>query len=454
MIQNINLINKYYPNTDESMEIIKNANGIFVKKNYKILKGFSSICNEYKSESLNLESVNQVNNWINNNTNGLIKEALPSDFNLASVKLMLINALFFKGNWRNPFKYRSTIRFRNYDNTESRVYSMENMDKYLYYQNDKIQMISIPYIGFTEMIIILPRSNKYSSAYDYINEEKVNFSDLIRNLKKEEQVELYLPEFQIEYEEDLKTILTEMGMKIPFSKQADFGKINNEYNMYIKDIIHKTFIKVDKYGTEAAAATIVNGGIVLSADYWPKYYMIVDHSFIFLITNKLIEDSNNNNLILFLGVVNNLKEPQLEKTNESDDTNNKNDYNNNDTNNIEDDYIIDDSNKVEDDYNNDDINNIEYDYNNDDNDDIIDEKYTGNVKDEDINNDNDNEKKESENNNNEGKEMKESRNNNNEDNENENNLQIIVSNESENGDIYIKNFINNALYSIILLLIF
>ena len=62
--------------------------------------------------------------------------------------------------------------------------------------------------------------------------------------------------------------------------------------------------------------------------------------------------------------------------------------------------------------------------------------------------------KESENNNNEGKEMKESRNNNNEDNENENNLQIIVSNESENGDIYIKNFINNALYSIILLLIF
>ena len=231
-------------------------------------------------------------------------------------------------------------------------------------------------------------------------------------------------------------------MKIPFSKQADFGKINNEYNMYIKDIIHKTFIKVDKYGTEAAAATIVNGGIVLSADYYPKYYMIVDHSFIFLITNKLIEDSNKNNLILFIGVVNNLKEPQLEKTNESDDTNNENDYNNNDTNNIEDDYIIDDSNKVEDDYNN------------DDNDDIIDEKYTGNVKDEDINNDNDNEMKESENNNNEGKEMKESRNNNNEDNENENILKIIVSNESENGDIYITNFINNALYSIILLLIF
>ena len=179
MIQNINFINKYYPNTDESKEIIKNANGIFVKKNYKILKGFSSICNEFKSESLNLESVNQVNNWIINNTNGLIKEALPSNFNLISVKLMLINALYFKGFWRNPFQYSRSILFRNYDNTESRVYSMENMGKYLYYQNDKIQMISIPYIGFTEMIIILPRSNKYSSAYDYINEEKVNFSDLI-----------------------------------------------------------------------------------------------------------------------------------------------------------------------------------------------------------------------------------------------------------------------------------
>lgn len=87
---------------------------------------------------------------------------------------------------------------------------------YYYYEDEKIQMISLPYQNSNmdyEMVIILPRDNKYSSSYDYLKKENVNFTKLISKLEIVEEVELYLPKFEIEYEISLNEILKKLVWK-------------------------------------------------------------------------------------------------------------------------------------------------------------------------------------------------------------------------------------------------
>ena len=302
----INIINKITPkeeikdNNEDLNEIeffendcegdcevkFENANGIFVKKGFSILDEFSSICNNYKAESSELESVNQVNDWVSNKTHSKIPFILPNNYNINDVSIILVNAIYFKGSWEHKFE-KNTIKreFKNFNNKKIVVDTMYNsLSDILYNEDEKIQMISLPYISSSyEMIIILPRDNKYSSSYDYLNNENVNFTKLISKLKYVDEVELYLPKFEFEYENGLNEILIEMGMKKAFSRQeADFSKINNEQKLFIGDVLHKTFIKVDQNG-------------IAPEQQIERYYMYVNHSFIFLITDNNIKESDHNN---------------------------------------------------------------------------------------------------------------------------------------------------------------
>ena len=316
----------------------ENANGIFVKKGFSILNEFSLICNNYKVESSELESVTQVNNWINNKTHTKIPSVLPENYDISNVALLLVNAIYFKGSWEHKFRQKTeNMKFKNYDNQIIQVETMYNSLEYIpYYEDEKIQMISLPYVSLEtnyEMVIILPKDNKYSSSYDYLNNENVNFTKLISKLKLADEVELYLPKFEFEYENSLNEVLIEMGMEKPFSEEANFNKINEENKLFIGDILHKTFIKVNQNGTEAAAATVISQ-MATSAppEEIERYYMYVNHSFIFLIIRDSIKDSDYNNLILFLGTVNNLNSSKSENNDNNYENNDINDDEKNDTN--------------------------------------------------------------------------------------------------------------------------
>ena len=330
-------------NDEENYEIegiikLENANAIFVKKNFKILNEFSLMCSNYKALSSELKSVQQVNNWIKQKTHGKIPSVLPNNYDISNIGLILVNAIYFKGNWMKKFKQDTEKRvFKNYDNKKVMVDTMyQSFTYYYYYEDEKIQMISLPYQNSNmdyEMVIILPRDNKYSSTYDYLNKENVNFTKLISKLKRVDEVELYLPKFEIEYEISLNEILKKMGMKKAFSEyDANFNRINDKEKLYIKDVFHKTFIKVDQDGTEAAAVTYIID-IPLCPPFGmekERYYMYVNHSFIFLITSNSIKDSDGNNLILFLGTVNNIN--STEYVNDYNDDNGNNNVDNNENN--------------------------------------------------------------------------------------------------------------------------
>ena len=301
-----------------------------------------------------------------------------------------------------------------------------------YYEDEKIQMISLPYISSEinyEMVIILPRDNKYSSSYDYLINENVNFTKLILNLQNVKEVELYLPKFEFEYENNLNSILIEMGMEKPFSKQeANFNKINEKAILYIGDVLHKSFIKVDEKGTEAAVTTSI---INIYTSPGPgkeieRYYMYVNHSFIFLITSNSIKDFDYNNLILFLGTVNNLNSSKSDNNYNDDENNNENNDNNNENIDHNNENNNDNNNENNNDNNNEnnDINDNENNDNNNDNNDINDNENNDNNNDNDINdndnNDNNNEKNND--NNNENNDINDNDNNDINDNGNNNSI--------------------------------
>lgn len=299
--------------------IFNNVNGLFVRKEYKITDDFSSICEDFNISVSELIDADQINHFCDVHTNGKIKRII--DFLDDNIILILINAIYFKGSWYEPFlkSLSKKLPFQNTNNSIIEVDTMYNFfeKNVMYYENNDIQMISLPYktekLNF-EMIIILPNKDKYfNSPLNYLKKENINLNELFSKLKETKNVHLYLPKFNYEFNIKLNDILKEMGIKLGFSTQADFIKIFNIKAIKIDKIIQKTFIKVDEEGTEAAAVTMIgmdNAAIMLEEK--KEYYMYVNHSFIYAIVSKDIKDIEGNYLIPFIGAVNDIKGNQTD----------------------------------------------------------------------------------------------------------------------------------------------
>ena len=297
------------------------VNGIFVKEDIKLAKQFKQISDKYNTSYFQELNVKIINEFCKNNTNGKINNVIG--FIPPSAKMILANALYFKGEWAEKFK-KSGIRKRNFlnsDNTTVLVDTMENIysSKY-YYEDENVQIISLPYLSNKldfHMIIILPNLNKYNSPLDYLNKENMSLSDIYSKLEKKRNIRLYLPKFKYDFDIKLSNILKEMGLKSLLGN-AQLNNLFENDNTGISEILHTTFIDVNENGTEAAAVTInVFNGTILK----PKEELVmnVNHSFIYLIQSDKIKDSDENYLMPFVGIVNKLEEEIFdEKQNDSE----------------------------------------------------------------------------------------------------------------------------------------
>ena len=291
---------------NQKNNIVKMVNGILTK--HPLSKNFLYISKKYNSFIGLLESVKQVNNWVKENTNGKIEKILDENRSLGNVEMILLNAIYFKSNWKYKFDPKKTelLPFTNLNKEKKNVETMyQQFEKIMYYEDEKIKMIELPYDDNLSMIILLP-SEKYNSIGDYIKKEKEDYTLINNKLKETEKVKLYLPKFKIEYSSSLKESFKKMGMKLAFSDNANLKKLfsdsNLSKNIYIEDILHKTYINVDEEGTEAAGATAV-----IISKRAMGIEMRVNHSFLYMIKDKRIMDINGNNMMLFIGIVNNLE---------------------------------------------------------------------------------------------------------------------------------------------------
>jgi serpin B len=295
---------RYYNSNNEK---VKMANAILAK--HPLLESFAKIAQKYNTYNGLLKSVEQVNNWVNEKTNGKIKTILDQNKNLANVEMILLNAIYFKSKWKYEFNKKDTVK-KEFKNSNKVIVNVDTMYKEFetikYYEDEKIQMVELPYEDENLSMILLLPSEKYTSVKEYINKEKEDYTKLYNKLKEIKDVKLYLPKFEVEFSSSLVDSFKKMGMKLAFSDNANldqlFSNPNLNKGLYVEDILHKTYVKVDEEGTEAASSTAV----IISRKSMKKN-IYFNRSFIYMIRDKRIKDTKGNDMMLFLGVINELK---------------------------------------------------------------------------------------------------------------------------------------------------
>lgn len=284
------------------------ANSIWVANTCKILSPFSeAVKDDYNSESRNTDFAGQseqsrqeINSWVEDKTHNKIKDLIAKGLIDGTTRLVLVNAIYFKGKWQSPFKQNNTHKsiFNITDSVGDSAEFMNKIWRYKYYKDSIIQAIEIPYMGGNiSMLIILP--NEISGIKKIEKKLDDTYYLKILNNKLYENTTLSLPKFKITLGSILNTPLSDMGMPVAFSSDADFSGIANE-GLKIGFVVHKAFINVSEEGTEAAAATGV-GMMLMSAapPRTPPVSFIANHPFIFIIKD------NATGSILFMGKITN-----------------------------------------------------------------------------------------------------------------------------------------------------
>ncbi len=279
--------------------LISLANSVWTENNFIAKKPFTSILTDYYSADYKSFDINdpqspkQINLWIEGKTNGLIKEMIDK-LNDNTV-MLLINAIYFKGKWKSQFNPKNTVQssFYKQDGGSSVVPMMKQTHEYKIFQGNGFVMAEFPYgQGNYVMDIILPDKQKGLNAIIPDLNEK-NYKTWIDNMR-ETKTDLSFPRFKFGFKKKMKDILTNMGMGIAFTDNADFSNISDN-DLLINDVIHQAFIETNEEGTEAAAATVVDIG--LTSMPVSNFILNVDHSFIYIIRET------TTNTILFMGTV-------------------------------------------------------------------------------------------------------------------------------------------------------
>jgi serpin B len=235
-----------------------------------------------------------INGWVADQTNQKIKDLLPQGTITQDTRIVLTNAVYFNGAWKNRFVERSTADapFYHLDGSVGRSPLM-HQENYLNYADfDDFQMLEIPYAGDDlTMVVMLPNDRDGLAALEAsIDAER--FQESVESLESR-KVTLFLPKFTFRDDASLGTPLQGLGMTDAFGN-PDFTGISDGGGLAISDVIHKTFIDVNESGTEAAGATAVIIGTT-SVDTNPVPLFRADHPFLFG-----IRDAHTGSL-LFLG---------------------------------------------------------------------------------------------------------------------------------------------------------
>jgi serpin B len=248
-------------------------------------------------------SVDTINDWVLEKTNGKIKDLLsPNDID-ALTYLILTNAIYFKADWKYQFDINATEERSFYltggEKIETDMMHMCDESKKLNYAaNSDVQLLQLPYKDEElSMFMLLPKENDVASI-----ESKLDHTYL-SNLKDDitsEYVDLYLPKFKFEQKYLLNDKLSALGMPTAFRGDADFSGITSDTDLFISKVIHQSFVEVNEEGTEAAAATAVEMTMSAEGPSSPEPIVFrVDHPFIFFIEHK------ETGQILFMGKVEN-----------------------------------------------------------------------------------------------------------------------------------------------------
>jgi len=281
---------------------LSTGNALWVQQDYKLLEEYlSTVEKYYGAKAANLDFVGEpeksrqtINTFIEEQTSNRIKDLIPQGILDAVTKLVLTNAIYFKGTWVWEF-VKADTRDQDFRITTTNVVKTPMM----YMKNDKaqfnyadvgdLQILELPYKGDEISMLILLPTGSLDTIEPGLTIEKLK--EWKSQMKEEKLDAVYLPKFEFDTKYFMKETLSAMGMPTAFGN-ADFSGMNGTRSLYIDQVIHQAFVKVDEEGTEAAGATAV-----IKKESLQRKVFNADHPFIFGIQEK----STGN--ILFLGRV-------------------------------------------------------------------------------------------------------------------------------------------------------
>lgn len=281
------------------------ANALWGQVGYKFLPGFLDITNKHYGAGFKevdyvkaREQARQtINKWVEAKTNDKIKNLIQPDDLSTLTRLVLTNAIYFKGKWEIQFKPEATKPMPFYISAKEKVDvpMMHQVAKFNYEENDQVQILEMPYTGGElSMVVLLPRP-----GYELAKLEGMLRPEVIRSWLSQlsmEKVEVFLPRFKLEERFLLNEQLQNLGMIDAFDeKLADFSGMTPAPDLYISKAIHKAFVEVNEEGTEAAAATAVIMAAKVSTIPDKTFVFRADRPFVFLIRDL------RSGSILFMG---------------------------------------------------------------------------------------------------------------------------------------------------------
>uniref|UniRef100_UPI00358DDF5C leukocyte elastase inhibitor-like n=1 Tax=Myxine glutinosa TaxID=7769 RepID=UPI00358DDF5C len=326
-------------NSQHAKYALHMANRLYGDKGFTFLKEFlETTLTLYRAELEPVDFVKapedsrlKINGWVEEQTAGKITNILSKDVINSMTRMVLVNAIYFKGKWENTFKTEDTREadfFLNKNETK-KVQMMMQEDEFMYgsieleksapqmmmqqqqqqqqrvmlqpvaLPENSVHILELPYIdNELSMLLLLPSSITDDSTGLKQLEKELNLEKLrewthsSKMFKK--KLEVFLPKFRLETLYGLRKPLSELGMPDAFSaKTADFSGITGNRDLFVSAVVHKAFVEVNEEGTEAAAATAVV--MMLGCMPTPPQIVRFDHPFLFFIRH------NSSGSILFWG---------------------------------------------------------------------------------------------------------------------------------------------------------
>uniref|UniRef100_L7N1U7 Serpin domain-containing protein n=1 Tax=Myotis lucifugus TaxID=59463 RepID=L7N1U7_MYOLU len=291
--------------------ILKLANRLYGEKTYEFLPEFlASTQKMYGAElaSVDFQRASEdarkvINEWVKGQTEGKIPELLAAGMVDNMTKLVLVNAIYFNRNWQKIFCKEATtdtpFRLNKKDTKTVKMMYQKSTFPFGYIEDLKCRVLELPYKGRDlSMVILLPDDIEDEATGLKKIEEQVTLEKLHEWTKPENlrsiQVKVHLPRFKLEESYNLNSHLTSLGIEDLFDSTADLSGMSRARDLFVSEIIHKSFVEVNEEGTEAAAATEEEISVVCVR--MPKTEnFVADHPFIFFIRH------NPSTNILFLG---------------------------------------------------------------------------------------------------------------------------------------------------------
>jgi serine protease inhibitor len=280
------------------------ANALWGQKGHPFLPAFLQIAQQNYDARVNQvdfgtesESARkEINDWVSKKTNGKIEEILPSGSLGALTRLVLVNAIYFKGQWATQFDKSKTAPadFAVSSSQKVKAPLMNLKAKFKFAEKDTFQLLEMPYKGGElSMVVLLPKEVDGIRKLESSLNQKELSGWLSQALNRE--VNVFLPKFKITAEFELDKTLAAMGMVDAFSSKADFSGMDGARDLFISSVVHKAYVEVNEEGTEAAAATATT--MRATSIQLPPPTFRADHPFLFLIRDV------KSGSILFMGRV-------------------------------------------------------------------------------------------------------------------------------------------------------